>query len=127
MVDIRGVGETNGGLRLQVREKNKGGHDRLATFISKEMKINTSILAPRLNTTVSISGLEVLARERDFEEAIRAKLGPETSMRVEPLRTKADGMVYTLVRLGKQGAETQVLASWEYHQLLWRFRALRYL
>ena len=41
-VDINGVRESNDGLRLQFREKNKGGQSRLVTFTSEEMKINAS-------------------------------------------------------------------------------------
>lgn len=46
-VDIRDVKETNGGLRLQVREKCKGGQSKLADSMANEMKIQAFVGAPR--------------------------------------------------------------------------------
>lgn len=102
-IDIRGVRQVNEGVQLQVRERSKGGQERLTKYLTEELKLAAEAKGPPLNTTVIISNMDLVTDEPEIAETIRKALGHEDEgkVRVEKIRDGNRGNRTALVRLSR--------------------------
>ncbi|XP_018495155.1 uncharacterized protein LOC108864297, partial [Galendromus occidentalis] len=106
-VDIRGVKQTEQGLKLRVRERRTGGQTRLAQYIEEHMSMKTHVRVPAQNTILAIYNMDLATSEEEIERTLRKtiSLRAETPIKVEKIRTNEKGQRSALVRLARPDAD----------------------